>query len=147
MWDNSKVACPNHLRILLDMVLMNGSNSFQIEKGQAIFRLVGRMSLEESAAACVDAIRLAAKQGITELLVNLTRATDLGPISTLDRFWLAKQFASAAIPGFKLAVVANRDMIDQQHFGVMVARNRGLQANVFTTEQEAQVWLRSYQPI
>jgi hypothetical protein len=37
-------------------------------------------------------------------------------------------------------------MIDQQHFGVMVARNRGLRANVFATEEEAQVWLLSYQP-
>jgi hypothetical protein len=37
-------------------------------------------------------------------------------------------------------------MIDQQHIGVIVARNRGLRANVFATEGEALVWLLSYQP-
>ena len=125
---------------------MKVADSFQIEEGYASFRPVGKVSLEEGAAACVEAIRLAGDQGITRLLINLTRLTGLGPLSTLDRFWLAKQCASAARPGFKVAVVANPDLIDQQHFGVMVARNRGLLANVCTTEEEAQAWLLSYQP-
>jgi hypothetical protein len=43
-----------------------------------------------------------------------------------------------------LAVVANPDMIDERHIGVMAARNQGLQANVFATEEEAQAWLLSY---
>ena len=125
---------------------MKVADNFQIEEGYASFRPVGRMSLEKVAAACVEAIRVVGEHGIMQLLINLTRLTGLGPISTLDRFWLAKQCASTAKPGFKLAVVANPDMIDQQHFGVMVARNQGLLANVFATEEEAQVWLLSYQP-
>jgi hypothetical protein len=125
---------------------MNVADYFQIDEGYDRFRPVGKVSLEEGAAACVEAIRVAGEQGITRLLINLTRLTGLGPISTLDRFWLAKQCASVAKPGFKLAVVANPEMIDQQHFGVIVARNQGLRANVFATEEEAQVWLLSYQP-
>ena len=125
---------------------MNVAENFHIEEGYASFRPAGNASFDESAAACVEAIRVAGEQGITRLLINLTRLTELGPISTLDRFWLAKQCASTAKPGFKLAVVANPDMIDQQHFGVMVARNQGLLVNVFATEEEAQVWLLSYQP-
>ena len=125
---------------------MKVADNFQIEGGYASFRPVANVSLEEGAAACVEAIRLAGVQGITRLLINFTRVTGLEPISTLDRFWLAKQCASAAKPGFKLAVVANPNMIDQQHFGVMVARNQGLLVNVFATEEEAQVWLLSYQP-
>jgi hypothetical protein len=126
---------------------MKVADNYQIEVGYASFRPIGNLSLEEGAAGCVEAIRLAGEQGLRHLLINLTGLTGLRPISTLDRFWLAKQCASAAKPGFKVAVVANPDMIDQQHFGVMVARNRGLQANVFATEPEAQVWLLSYQPI
>ena len=125
---------------------MKVADNYRIEGRYASFRPVGKVSFEEGAAACVEAIRVAGEQGITRLLINLTGLTGLGPISTLDRFWLAKQFASAAKPGFKVAVVANPDTIDQQHFGVIVARNRGLQANVFATEQEAQLWLLSYQP-
>jgi hypothetical protein len=125
---------------------MKVADNYRIEERYASFRPVGKVSFEEGAAACVEAIRVAGEQGITRLLINLTGLTGLGPISTLDRFWLAKQCASTAKPGFKLAVVADPDTIDPQHFGVIVARNRGLLANVFITEEEAQVWLLSYQP-
>jgi hypothetical protein len=125
---------------------MKVADSVQIEEGYDSFRPVGNMSLEEGTAACVEAIRVAGAQGITRLLINLTKLTGLGPISTLDRFWFAKQCASAARPGFKLAVVANPDTIDPQHFGAMVARNLGLRVHVCTTEEEAHVWLLSYQP-
>ena len=120
------------------------ADNFQIEEGYASFRPVGKVSFQEGAAACVEAIGLAGEQGILRLLINLTGLAGLGPISTLDRFWLAKRCASAAKPGFKLAVVANRDIIDQHHFGAMVARNRGLRADVFATEEEAHDWLLSY---
>ena len=126
-------------------VVMNVADYFQIAEGYDSFRPVGKVSLEEFAAACVEAIRMAGEQGITRLLINVTGLTELGPITTLDRFWLAKQWASAAKPGLKLAVVANPDMIDQQHTGVMVARNQGLRANAFATEGEALTWLLSYQ--
>src|SRR4051794_277942 len=123
---------------------MTVADNFQIEQGYASFRPIGRVSFEEAAAACVEAIRVAWEQGIPRLLINLTGLAGLGPISTLDRFWLAKRCASEARPGFKLAVVANPELIDQQHFGAMVARNRGLRANVFVTEEEAHDWLLSY---
>jgi len=123
---------------------MNVADYFQNDEGYDSFRPVGKVSLEEGAAACVEAIRMAGTQGITRLLINLTGLTGVGPISTLDRFWLAGQWASAAKPGVKLAVVAKPDMIDQQHIGVMVARNRGLRTNVFVTEGEALAWLLSY---
>ena len=125
---------------------MRVTDNLQVEEGYASFRPVGKVTFEEAAAGCVEAIRVAGEQGIARLLINLTGVTGLEPISTLDRFWLAKQCASVAKPGFKIAVVANPDMISEQHFGVMVARNRGLRANVFATEDEAQVWLLSYQP-
>ncbi len=125
---------------------MKVSDYLQIEEGYASFRPVGKVTFEEGVAACVEAIRVAAEQGLTRLLMNLTGLTGLGPISTLERFWCAEQFASAARPGFKLAVVANPDTIDQQHFGLTVARNRGLDANVSTTEEEALVWLLSPLP-
>jgi hypothetical protein len=126
--------------------IMKVADYFQIEQGYASFRPVGNVSLEEAAAACIEAIRVAGENGIRQLLINLTRLTGVGPISRLDRFWLAKQCASAAEPGLKLAVVANPDMVDDQHFGVIAARKRGLQANVLTTEEEAQAWLLAYQP-
>jgi hypothetical protein len=130
----------------LSEAVMRVADDFQIEQGYASFRPVGKMSFEESAAACVEAIRVAGESGIRRLLIDLTGLVGFGSISTLDRFWLGKQCASAAKPGFKLAVVANPDMVDEQHFGVMAAKNRGLQANVFATEEEARVWLLSYQP-
>ncbi len=125
---------------------MKVSDYFRIEEGYDSFRPVGQVSIEEGVAACVEAIQVAGQQGIMRLLINLTGLTELGPISTLDRFWMAEQCAAAAKPGFKLAVVANPDMIDPQHFGLTVATNRGLHASVSTTEEEALVWLLSPQP-
>lgn len=40
-----------------------------------------------------------------------------------------------------MAVVARVEMIDQGKFGVTVAGNRGLIADVFMTEGEAVAWL------
>ncbi len=125
---------------------MTVSDYFKIEEGYDSFRPVGKVSLEEGVAACVEAIQVAGAQGIMRLLIDLTGLTGLGSISTLDRFWFAKQCATAAKPGFKLAVVARPDMIDQQHFGITVATKRGLHASVSTSEEDALVWLLSPHP-
>jgi hypothetical protein len=38
-------------------------------------------------------------------------------------------------------LVVNQEMIDPDRFGVTVAMNRGLNGNVFSTEEEAIAWL------
>jgi hypothetical protein len=38
-------------------------------------------------------------------------------------------------------MVARAEMIHPQKFGVLVATNRGLVSNIFTTEAEARAWL------
>ncbi|MEP6634023.1 MAG: hypothetical protein ABJA62_07410 [Luteimonas sp.] len=39
-------------------------------------------------------------------------------------------------------MVARRETIDPQKFGVVVASNFGLHTNVFETEAEAMAWIR-----
>ena len=41
-----------------------------------------------------------------------------------------------------MAFVACPEHIDPQKFGVLVARNRGEQAEAFTTEEQAVAWLK-----
>ena len=41
-----------------------------------------------------------------------------------------------------MAVVAPSELIDAEKFGVTVARNNGLLADIFTSEQEALLWLQ-----
>jgi len=40
-------------------------------------------------------------------------------------------------------VVVRAEMIDPEKFGILVARNAGLDANVFADEAEALSWLKS----
>jgi hypothetical protein len=58
---------------------------------------------------------------------------------------MATEWASIA-RGLRLAVVARAELIDPERFGITVARNRGLSANVFTSEAEAIDWLLDRQP-
>lgn len=52
-----------------------------------------------------------------------------------------ERWAHAAQGKILMAIVARAEMIDQRKFCVTVAGNRGLFADVFTTEGEAAAWL------
>ena len=53
---------------------------------------------------------------------------------------MAERWASIS-HGLHLAIIARPELIDPNHFGVTVASNRGLSANVFTSEPDAIAWL------
>jgi len=74
-----------------------------------------------------------------KLLVDATGAQ--GPLCLTDRYYLGERSHIFARHGLKLAFVATREQIDPQLFGEMVARNRGVNARVFTDLQAAEEWL------
>jgi len=59
----------------------------------------------------------------------------------MDRYSMGAQFAASAKFGLKVVLVAPPEVIDPNRFGVTVARNRGLDSNVFSSEAEAIAWL------
>ena len=90
-----------------------------------------------------DAIDHARDQGINELLVNLYGLNGFRPPSVGERFFIIQQWAVAARGQVRVALVARAELIDPNKFGVLVARNRGFNADIFATEADAVAWLDS----
>ena len=120
---------------------MNAPESFQIAEGFAIYRPTGDVSLQEAISLVSQAITFARDSQISRLLVDSTKLTGFGPLGTVDRYMIGEQLAHAARSSLRLAMVARAELIDPQRFGVTVARNRGLDNDVFTSEAEALAWL------
>jgi hypothetical protein len=120
---------------------MPAPEHFEIEADHASYGPVGEVSLDQGVALISDAIAYAAKQNIENLLVDTTGLTGFPTPNVTDRYWFARQWAAAARRGMKVVMVARPEMIDPEKFGVTVARNAGLVANVFATKEEALAWL------
>src|SRR5262245_48007187 len=120
---------------------MDALQFFKIVEGHAVFRPSGKVPLREAAALITAAIRVARDKAIRQLLIVTSGWTELPSPSVSERYEFAKEWAEAAESSIRIAVVARPELIDHEKFGVTVARNRGLIADVFTSEEEALAWL------
>lgn len=120
---------------------MDTPEHFTLADGHACYRPVGQVTLQEGINLVSIAITYARQQSIPRLLVDTTGLTGIDPPTTLERFVLGGQFARAAQGEVKTAFVARQDLIDPKKFGLTVARNRGMIAEVFTDLNEAIAWL------
>ena len=114
---------------------------FKAEGEFAAFRPSGDVLLHQALAMVGLAIRLSREQHVKKLLVDTSGWTGLRSPTVADRFFFVNEWAEAASGMVQVAVVARSELIDSQRFGVTVARNYGLRANVFLSEQEALDWL------
>ena len=112
--------------------------------GRALYHPVGSVSFDEAVALVRDAIAAARRHQVRSLLVNTTGLTGFPSPDTLERFLAAVEWAQEARAGVRLAMVARAEMIHPQKFGVLVATNRGLTSDIFTTEVEARAWLAGW---
>ena len=75
------------------------------------------------------------------MVVNVTELTGFASPSVVNRYSSIKQWARTARGRVRLALVARPEHIDPEKFGVTVAVNHGLDANVFVSEANAIGWL------
>lgn len=122
---------------------MNAPERFEMKAGYASFRPVAKTTLAEAIELVYRAILFSREQQIKRLFVDTTNLTGFGPPKIFERFFLGERLAAAAQGRLKLAMLARPEMIHPEHFGVLVARNRGLYADVFSSEAEALEWLLS----
>lgn len=87
------------------------------------------------------AIALARRNQIRELVVDTTALIGFPTPEIWQRYWAVAAWADESQATVCLVIVARLEMIDPKKFGVTVAANRGLEGNIFTTEQEAYAWL------
>jgi CheY-like chemotaxis protein len=120
---------------------MHDPDNFVLEKGRALYRPIGSVSFDEAVALVRAAIAAARRNRLPDLLVDTTELTGFASPDTFQRFLAAVEWAQEAKSGVRLAMVARPEMIHPQKFGVLVAANRGMVSNIFTTETAARAWL------
>lgn len=124
------------------MVPANVKTSTVVEEDCVVFRASGSAPFAECIELVTQAIRSARERGAERMLLDASRlrADPQQSIGLGDRFFVTREWAAAGA-GMRLAMVLPPKRIDPQKFGVTVAKNVGLSANVFTSEAQARAWL------
>ncbi len=123
---------------------MDVSPFFQIVGDHAVFRPVGHLTIGQAAEMVRCSIELAKRERVTRVLAVGTRLDALSAPSFSQRFVIFSDWAAISHGRVRLSLVTRPWMIDPQKFGILVGRNRGLIADVFTSEEEALDWLMTY---
>lgn len=124
---------------------MSKLDQFALVGDHAEYRPTGHVSLREAEQLVASAIALAREQHVRKLLVVTTGLTGFDSPSLARRYYFVHEWARAAQGMVRIAMVARPEMIDPRKFGVIVAGNAGLVADVFAAEEEALAWLQRSQ--
>lgn len=118
---------------------MGAPERFEIVNDVAKYRPVGQVSFKQAVELAVNAMAACNEAGAKKLLINATGLTGFSAPSTVERYAFGERVAK--VRGVTVALVVHGYMIDSERFGVVVARNRGANVDVFTTEADALKWL------
>lgn len=120
---------------------MNAPEYFEVHDSHGSYRPCKKLSVQEAVDLAVTSISFARQHNIRRLFIDSTQLTGFDSPGTWERFLLGVRSAQAGKAVVKVAMLARPEMIDPQHFGMTVARNRGLLCDVFTSEPDAIAWL------
>jgi hypothetical protein len=109
--------------------------------GYATYRPEEHVSFREAGERVSRAVVYCRENGIRRLLIDTTKLTGFEPVGTAERFKIGERLADEAMAAVKIVIVVRPELFDPERFGVLVARNRGLVLNVFSSEAEALTWL------
>jgi hypothetical protein len=116
--------------------------TFDFVDGIAIFRRSGEFSIQEGVHLIRDAIARAHEQRISLLMVVITDTSGYGVPSLSMRLAMMREWADAAGGFVRVVVVCRPEFIDPHKFGVTMAANFGMKAEVFASEDDGIAWLR-----
>lgn len=108
--------------------------------GFPVVRLSAEVGFEQAIALVAGAIGRAAADGQPFLLVD-ARAVGFASPSLAERHRFMRAWAEASNGKVRVALIARPAFIDPHRFGVVVAANFGLVAQVFDCEDAACAWL------
>ena len=117
------------------------SGNIEIMGDCAYYRPVGQLTLDEAIDLMDQTIAHVRDHSISKLLFNAKGLVGFPPPSLPTRYFAIRRFAETGKGLVQLAMVIQAGHIDPEKFGVMVARNSGLNADVFSEEREALAWL------
>jgi len=120
---------------------MNTLKNFEQVGRRGFFRPVGMMSWEQAVEVVGEGMRHARSLELVDLLVNTMGLAGFPTPDVFARYSLASKWAENAGATLRVALVARADLIDPQKIGVLMAQNRGVNGDVFSTESAAIAWL------
>ncbi|HEX5222554.1 MAG TPA: hypothetical protein VFZ59_23570 [Verrucomicrobiae bacterium] len=119
------------------------SGRVEVADDCAYYRPAGKMTLDEAVELVDQTIAYVRDQRIPKLLFNAKALVGFPSPSLPTRYFAARRFAETGKGLVQLAMVIQAAHIDPEKFGVIVARNSGLNADVFSEEKEALEWLEN----
>ena len=123
---------------------MNMTDHLEVREGICEFRPRGESSLVEAVELITRAIAYCRVRRIDKLLVVTTGLVGVSIPTLIDRFLMVEEWAETAEGMVVVALVASPEYIHPEKFGVMVAAEFGMVADVFTSEADAMRWLSTY---
>jgi hypothetical protein len=122
---------------------MNNLAHFEQVGKRGFYRPEGKVTFERAVELVAEAMRHARSLGLNDLVVNSLGLSGFAPPSIFARHAFALKWAEAAGASLTVAMVARPEIIDPEKIGVLMAQNRGVSGDVFTTEVAAIAWLDS----
>jgi hypothetical protein len=120
---------------------MNTLKHFEQVGRRGFFRPVGMMSFDKAVEVVAEAMRHARSLDLVDLLVNTSGLAGFPTPDVFARYSLANKWAQSAGASLRVAMVVRPEHMDPQKIGVLMAQNRGVSGDVFTTESAAIAWL------
>jgi hypothetical protein len=117
------------------------NGEIRIRDGCAYYRPTGEVTLAQATQLCDQAIAFALDRRVPKLFINAQGLSGFPSPTLPERYFIARQWAETARGRVQLSLVVHQEMIDPEKFGIMVARNVGMNADVFSEEGEALDWL------
>jgi hypothetical protein len=120
---------------------MNTLKHFEQVGRRGFFRPVGVVTFAQAVDIVGEGMRHARSLDLIDLLVNTSGLSGFPPPDVFARYSLAGKWAESAGQWLRVALVARAEIIDPEKIGVLMAQNRGVTGDVFTTETAAVAWL------
>jgi hypothetical protein len=120
---------------------MNALEAIKVINECAFCRPAGNVSLEEAVTLVEQAITYARANNVPKLLFNGLQLEGIRSPSLPERYFIARRLAAAAQGQVQVALTIHAHLIDPEKFGMQVARNAGMNGEVFDNELTALDWL------
>ncbi|KFN48236.1 hypothetical protein [Arenimonas composti] len=111
------------------------------DPGLREFHLHGERSLGAAIDAVDTFLRTAVADGVRGVLVDVRGLGGFAPPDLAARAAMVRRFAAICGGRLHLAMLCPPHYLDEERFGVVMARGLGLEGAAFEDEAEARAWL------
>jgi len=109
---------------------------------RAFYRPILSTNFHEALGLCMAAVRWAHDNHCTDMLVNVRGISGMEAITAFMKYEVAVGWAQVA-GSMRVALVVPDELMDPRKFALLMAQNRGVNGDAFTSEAEALQWLNA----